>query len=315
MKARILLVLLCIPSAGILLYMVYGGMAMSKSGLLIFLPSLLLFSILWLFAYLKKNETNRLLVVGFWAGLWATICYDLVRVPVLFLGQRVFAPIRMYGLWLTDSGAADAFSDIIGWVYHYSNGIFFGIAYVLVMKKRPTFWAVLYALALETLFVFSPFGDLLEIKAKPFALAVAYIGHIAYGYPLGYIARHVDQSFNTIFFFRKPLFIGSMAVLLVGCFYLYNSSQERMKWAGAIMLDEYGMHPSLVRVTVGQSVFVYNRTRKEQNLVFLGSDTRKKSFIDEPLTFTIDDPGIIHVYNEDNKRTNGVIVVSEPVFH
>ena len=72
-----------------------------------------------------------------------TIGYDLFRLPFVASGLRVLAPIDSYGVLLLDAHTSSPLSGFAGWVYHFSNGIGFGIAYAAVaLGRRRWYWAV-----------------------------------------------------------------------------------------------------------------------------------------------------------------------------
>ena len=128
--------------------------------------------------------------VGFVAGLLGTLAYDLVRVPFVILGQRVYVPIQIYGVWIADADMSSRFTDVLGWAYHFSNGISFGIMYALFMRGRHWVWGILWGVVLETLAILSPFGVIFSVRTSPSALGIAYLGHFAYGFLLGWLVQH-----------------------------------------------------------------------------------------------------------------------------
>jgi hypothetical protein len=185
--------LLASVSGVALLLKVYGIMPMHYSGPQLVLPATALLAALWLWAIRTRRERiAAAFAVGSLGGLAGTIGYDVARVPFMLLGQRIFVPIRVYGVLLTDASASSWLTDAVGWIYHFSNGICFGLMYAVVMPRRPVIWAVLWAFMLETIAVLSPFARIFGVYTST-ALLIAYFGHVAYGVPLGILVRRWDE--------------------------------------------------------------------------------------------------------------------------
>ncbi|MFQ5709506.1 MAG: hypothetical protein ACE5HO_18775, partial [bacterium] len=91
------------------------------------------------------------------------------------------------------------FTDVIGWTYHFSNGITFGIMYALFMRKRHWLWAIVWAFILETIAVLSPFANIFALVGDYYKLGVAYMGYVAYGLPLGWLAYKWNASRDWLF--------------------------------------------------------------------------------------------------------------------
>lgn len=132
--------------------------------------------------------------VGAVAGALGTVGYDVVRVPFALAGQRVFAPIETYGLLIADASASSGLTSTLGWLYHLSNGVTFGIAYAALAASRPWPWGVVWALMLETVAVLSPFATRYGLSGHIAPIAIAYMAHLFYGYPLGRLARDLDGT-------------------------------------------------------------------------------------------------------------------------
>jgi hypothetical protein len=129
------------------------------------------------------------LFCGLVGGLVGTFFYDAVRLPQVLFGIRPFAPIESYGLLMLDARASSPATELAGWAYNLSNGIGFGISYAVVALGRRWPWAVAWAFVLETVAVASPFSTMYALAGKWDLIALAYLAHIAYGYPLGRIVE------------------------------------------------------------------------------------------------------------------------------
>ena len=133
------------------------------------------------------------MVAGTIGGLIGTAGYDLFRVPFAFAGYRLLAPIDSYGLLLLGAPSSNALTGFAGWAYHVSNGVGFGIAFAVVAMGRRWWWAVLWALVLETATVLTPFVDTYALRGKWGLIAIAYAAHVFYGVPLGRWVERADE--------------------------------------------------------------------------------------------------------------------------
>lgn len=129
------------------------------------------------------------LVAGALGGLAATIAYDLVRGPFVALGYQLFSPINSYGILMLGATHSSHLSDTLGWLYNFWNGIGFGIGYAMVGLGRRWWWAIPWALALETTTIVTPYADVYGLRNHLDVIAIAYGAHVAYGVPLGLIVQ------------------------------------------------------------------------------------------------------------------------------
>ena len=138
-------------------------------------------------------ELRRRIRVGAVAGAVGTLGYDLVRIPFALAGQRVFAPIESYGILIADASASSGLTSTLGWLYHLSNGVTFGVAYAVVAARRHWAWGVAWGLMLESVAVFSPFAVRYGLAGQVAPIAIAYGAHLFYGYPLGRMVQRMDR--------------------------------------------------------------------------------------------------------------------------
>jgi hypothetical protein len=148
---------------------------------------LLLFA---LAAYARRVRAELFLnglLVGSLGGLVATVVYDGVRFLIhqthLF-GYTGFVPILMFGSWITGRPVASAAAATAGWIYHYWNGVSFGIMYALTLGRRHWLFGVGYGILMEC-FMLGLFPLFLKVSSKIDFIAVSMIGHIFYGAVLG----------------------------------------------------------------------------------------------------------------------------------
>jgi hypothetical protein len=154
------------------------------------IPSLLWIMAAWIIS-LRRHDTLIVerLRLGLVGGLWGTVGYDVVRVPLHLMGLNPFPPIRAYGMWIAGMDHATPWTDLAGFAYHTSNGITFGWMYALLMTGRHWGWGVLWGLSLEMLAVMTPFGELFGLRGVSQPVIIAFVAHLFYGYPLGRICE------------------------------------------------------------------------------------------------------------------------------
>lgn len=156
-------------------------------------------------------DLRRRIRVGAIGGLVGTLGYDLFRIPFAVAGQRLFAPIDSYGVLIADAAASSGMTATLGWLYHFSNGITFGIAYAVLAARRPWIWGVVWGLLLESVAVFSPFAVRYGIAGHVVPILTAYAAHVCYGYPLGRMVQRLDAVDATLMRWGRR----SVAVILV----------------------------------------------------------------------------------------------------
>lgn len=188
-------VLLAGTSIAALLAEVYGVADMATVGRFVTIPGLVGLTVLGWEGVVpgpQGEELRRRIRVGAVAGVIGTLGYDVVRIPFAAAGRRLFAPIDSYGLFLVDDLVSSSWSDTVGWLYHLSNGVTFGVAYVLVMARRHWAWGVLWGLLLETAVIATPFRDRYHLHDWT-AIGIAYAAHIPYGLAVGLMGQRLDQ--------------------------------------------------------------------------------------------------------------------------
>ena len=155
-------------------------------------PSLILLLALGIFAH-RVDETvflNRL-TVGAWGGLVATFAYDLIRYLMWVTNLINFDPFLShpaFGEMITGMPEETMTAIIVGWAYHFWNGIGFGIMYTLVAGPAHWIYALLWALFLEIGWL-TALPAAMEFQLNPQLVLVSLIGHGAYGVVLGLLAR------------------------------------------------------------------------------------------------------------------------------
>lgn len=172
---------LSLTSVGAVLSQLYGVMPMHRFALFVMLPSMA--------GLAAMAVRDPRIARGAWAGLWATIAYDLVRVPFAMSGYYVFKGMPAFGIWLTDGASDTLATDAIGWLYHFSNGVTFGIVYAVFAQRAVWAWGIFYGLALEAAMLATRFGQTFEINLDPRVYLISIGAHLIFGAVLGLMVQ------------------------------------------------------------------------------------------------------------------------------
>jgi hypothetical protein len=175
---------------------VAGLIAMPYALTFIGVPSLLgLIVIGGLARRLDARSLLTALIVGTAGGFLATLAYDGVRYALRTSGlvdYDGFMAIRIFGSWMTGTDPGDLRARVFGWIYHFWNGISFGIFYTMIFGRGHWLIAVAYALVME-LCMLGLFPLFLRITDRTDFIVLSLIGHLFYGLALGLIARRYGR--------------------------------------------------------------------------------------------------------------------------
>lgn len=179
-------------SLAALLVHVAGFLPMSFFLMVFGIPSVLLLFVLAAIArWLRADMVIDGIRVGLWAGLAATIAYDGVRGVIEtthVFGYNGFAPILIFGSWITGQPTTSAAAHVAGWTYHYWNGLSFAVMYALMLGRRHWMYGVAYGVVME-LCMLGVFPMFLRVTNKFDFVAVSMIGHLFYGAVLGIVVQ------------------------------------------------------------------------------------------------------------------------------
>ena len=167
--------------ASLLLYF-YGLLDMRQGVIMVLLPAVALLILILAWGWRSGQERlSYRMIAGLWAGALATLTYDLVRVPIAWSGVPVFKAISYFGTVILDTPTPSLLSEIIGWSYHFSNGIGFGLMYVVLVSRPYWFTAAVWGLALEGAMLLTPYAEVFGYRISPMFLAITIGSHIVYG--------------------------------------------------------------------------------------------------------------------------------------
>lgn len=170
----------------------YAGMPFLAKWLLI--PSIVIILIVFGLAYSRHHKRlfNRMWA-GASAGFIATIGLEIFREIGYHLGWMPGDLPKLLGVLITNRFMVgpSTLSNIIGFSYHYWNGVSFGLIFALILGKKPFYWGTIYALLIGTGFLLSPAVQAMGVgymgSGLPGMIETVYVAHLAYGSILGFL--------------------------------------------------------------------------------------------------------------------------------
>jgi hypothetical protein len=302
--------LLALLNVAPLLGWVFGFGAFSTWFVRLTLPALVALAVIVVVAFrTPAYERLRLVfMLGSVGGLLGTIGYDLFRVPFVLAGRQVLAPIESYGVLLLDASSSSDVTAFAGWSYHFANGICFGIAYAAVALGRSMWWAVLWALVLETATIVTPFATYYQLTGKWDVIAIAYAAHIPYGLALGWMtARPLERrrQLDEIGPWAVPAaLLGLVVVLLV-----WLRPWQATSAPAGFDLGSGRFAPTWVRVPTGTCVEI--RNTGDEDLTVTGRPNGPTVPAGGTAQVCMADPGVFRL-GVEGRAWSGGYVISDP---
>jgi hypothetical protein len=173
----------------------------------VFVPAMILLLVV---GVLDRNRGDgtlwRAVWLGLVGGLVAAVAYDVFRLPFVFAREwglsSVVPPMNLYkvfprfGAMVLGEPLEQAhysfITQVIGWLYHFSNGATFGVMYVAMVgqpARRHWVWGVLFAVALEMGMLLTPYGTVFNIAIDRRFVLVTMLAHGIFGACLGLCVR------------------------------------------------------------------------------------------------------------------------------
>jgi hypothetical protein len=305
----------CSSSGLILLAKVYGLGPMHLTWLTFMLPSLLVVAAIWIYsAKHGSHYTAPALLLGLLGGFIGTIGYDLARIPFMLMGQRVFGPISAYGVWLCDASSSSPLTEWTGWLYHFSNGVTFGMMYALVARRRHWGWAVAWAMLLETIALVCPLGQIFSITGNYKAMGIAYLGHVAYGLPLGWIVWRWDAAVTWTQQARRLLrWTAGIAVvaIAIGQFSAYVDTPPS-SWQPTWTVEGGRLTPDWLRIEREEFIVVKNYQDTAVSIEINAGKAPVEIPAKGSAQLTFSRPGVFRVHVSTPARSRSSFVIVEP---
>jgi hypothetical protein len=212
---RLVVFLLAAASIWCLLAEFYGLCSMRLFTFWILIPAT---AALILLAVADRNQGDGLIwrgvVIGAAAGFVAACAYDLFRIPFVvaaadhlgptWLRLPLFKVFPRFGAMIlgqrfdattTDSQFTPA-AHFIGWVYHFSNGVTFGVMYLALVGEASRcswLWAILFATGVELVMLLTPYAGFFGIPMSARFVIVTFAAHTIFGITLGVFAQRLEH--------------------------------------------------------------------------------------------------------------------------
>jgi len=208
---RFVVFMLAATSIWCMLSEFYGLCTMQSFTFAILIPATAALILLAIFDRVRgEGMLWRGVVIGAIAGFVAACAYDVFRLPFVvaandqvgpeWLRLPLFKVFPRFGAMIlgqpldattTDSQFTLA-AHLLGWVYHFSNGITFGVMYVALVgdaSRRSWLWAVLFATGLELAMLLTPYTSFFGIHMTTRFVIVTIAAHAIFGIALGLAAK------------------------------------------------------------------------------------------------------------------------------
>ncbi len=190
----------------------YGLCSMRTFTLFVSMPAL---GVLLGFAVTDRfggsGELWRAVWVGGVAGLLAAVAYDVFRLPFVFARPLGIAglvpPLNLYKVFPgigamilgqpVEQASYSVAAQSIGWAYHFSNDLTFGIMYVAAIgpgSRRHWAWGMVMAAGLELAMLLTPYPRVFGIAVTPSFVAATLTAHLIFGAVMGLTVRWVASG-------------------------------------------------------------------------------------------------------------------------
>ena len=206
---RIVVFLLAATSIWSLLGEMYQLWPMRFFTLAVFLPASFALIILALHSRWRGDgQACRIILIGAIAGFMAAVAYDIFRLPFVFSISwglagvipslplfKVFPQFGAMILGTTDGNSLAA--NLIGWAYHFSNGVTFGVMYAaMVNGKWRRLWpvAIVFAVGLELAMLFTPYPETFGIRVTTTFVVVTLTAHLIFGVAMGLASIRLEKG-------------------------------------------------------------------------------------------------------------------------
>jgi hypothetical protein len=213
-QGRALIFLLSASSIWCLLLEMYGLCSMRTLTYTLLVPSTLaLVALAWLDRAKGDKRLYRAVVIGALGGLLAAVAYDVFRLPWVigaagqvgpgWLRLPLFKVFPRFGAMMLGISYSSTQPDsqfplaahVLGWIYHFSNGITFGIMFVAIVgqvTRRNWRVAILLAAGIEALMLVTPYPAFFAIPITALFVAVTLSAHLIFGAILGWYTKHAS---------------------------------------------------------------------------------------------------------------------------
>ncbi len=175
---RFVIFFLAASSIWCLLAEFYHVVSMRAFTFCVLIPCTIILIAVTMYDFFKGDrKLYRAVIVGSIAGFIAAVAYDIFRLPFVYAHawgidgvvpqMQLFKVFPRFGAMILgqpiEQPSYSLAAHLIGWTYHFSNGITFGIMYMALVgeaSRRSWWWAVLFATGLELAMLYTPYTTL-----------------------------------------------------------------------------------------------------------------------------------------------------------
>jgi len=195
---RIIVFFVAASSIWCLLAEFYGLCTMRTFTIYILLPATAVLVAWAIFDRMRGDGALwRGFVIGSIAGFVAAIAYDLFRLPFVALNiMPLYKVFPRFGAMILGQPIEQSHyslaAQLIGWTYHFSNGITFGIMYIALIgeaRSRTWLWGIALAAGLELAMLFTPYPQFFGIPVTARFVALTMAAHIIFGAVMGLLSK------------------------------------------------------------------------------------------------------------------------------
>jgi len=212
---RALVFFLSATSIWCLLAEFYGLCSMRTFTLWILIPATIALIIIALANRARGDGVLwRAVLIGAIGGFLAACAYDIFRLPWVigavdrvgpaWLRLPLFKVFPQFGAMILGmpysaqqpESQFPLYVHVLGWIYHFSNGITFGVMYMALIgdaTRRSWSWGIVLAAGLELAMLFTPYTHFFGIGLSALFVVVTLSAHTIFGIVLGLYARAKAQ--------------------------------------------------------------------------------------------------------------------------
>jgi hypothetical protein len=212
---RALVFFLAATSIWCLLAEFYGLCSMRTFTFAILIPSTALLVLITAMDFVKGDRRLfRAVMIGAIGGFLAAVAYDVFRLPWVlgaadhvgpwWLRLPLFKVFPRFGAMIlgetfsatTPDSQFSLAAHLVGWVYHFSNGVTFGVMYMALIgdaTRRTWLWAIALAAGLELALLFTPYIDFFRLSKTSLFVVVTLTAHMIFGVAMGLYTRNASR--------------------------------------------------------------------------------------------------------------------------
>jgi hypothetical protein len=211
---RTVIFLLAASSIWCLLVEMYGLCSMRGFTFWVLLPAT---ALLYTLAIWDRSRGDGVLwrgvMIGSLAGFIAAVAYDVFRLPFVFSHtwhlsglvpqMPLFKVFPRFGAMIlgqpVEQPDYSLAAHLVGWIYHFSNGVTFGVMYVAMIgypRRRSWWWGVVMATGIEMALLLSPYGKFFGIPVTALFVAVTLTAHLIFGAVMGWYTALADRRLH-----------------------------------------------------------------------------------------------------------------------